>query len=636
MPLRVPPPEVPVIKWLSPNKADQGLIEFWNTEVASYVPLDVGAAHPNTRDYAGFTLGKQAPVQGDERWVMRIWVTPETSPEWFNYALKYSDEDTDYPIFIRTYRILKSIYAPRAKGSTLGAFYKLVLDDVGSGFANSTLPPATFDTDSDTPAIAHGVPNANGTLSECVLDFCGNGYTGNVTFRVDAPANGNPASGTAYVQPITAILVKEEASLYPEDSEFYAQYFQVTRIYETLPGPVSTSTEFESDGVKKVASKKRIQTGTGTTSEVLSGGGTILTRNFVQEIDSAVSVQITEVITVDSNSLLDKPAFTVSIPEGIIPLEFRANITTTIEAHILPGQATQPTLAAGEFEKSRRQLHPLYYEERTTKLSNLSFPIVQHGQEDSSEYGGSVLDVTRTLDSSALTADSGENVVSSVMNPIGQSLMWFKETKTRASGDVAWPTLTEYDQDPETQSLITTTYKVVDASTVVAPSIVNGVITRYKRIDRWRSIKIVETYSLPADYEEQRFAAQNFPSLWDYTTYNYSTACGPTGPIRQGFSTMVQARLAIHFSTSKQTITGLTLIPNTIHLVHDVIPAVLNDAGTITYVGTCSGPITFPASSPTRSTYVGSIQGTEQLITGESVLWRAGLYKNSRLYVTML
>jgi hypothetical protein len=141
---------------------------------------------------------------------------------------------------------------------------------------------------------------------------------------------------------------------------------------------------------------------------------------------------------------------------------------------------------------------------------------------------------------------------------------------------------------------------------------------------------------LPADYEEQRFMAHQFPTLWDYTTYNYSTACGPTGQRWQGFSTFVQARLAISFTTTKQTITGLTLIPNTIQLVHDRIDEVLNDAGGFTYSGTCSGPITWPASDPDFTTYTGTYQGTEQLISGESVLWRAGLYKNSSLYVTML
>ena len=84
MPVRVPPPEIPVISWLSPNKADQGLLEFWNTELASYIPLDVGAPHPVQRLYPGFRLGKQAPVQGDEKWVLRTWVSDETSPDWFN------------------------------------------------------------------------------------------------------------------------------------------------------------------------------------------------------------------------------------------------------------------------------------------------------------------------------------------------------------------------------------------------------------------------------------------------------------------------------------------------------------------------------------------------------------------------
>ena len=130
--------------------------------------------------------------------------------------------------------------------------------------------------------------------------------------------------------------------------------------------------------------------------------------------------------------------------------------------------------------------------------------------------------------------------------------------------------------------------------------------------------------------------AHNFPSLWDWTTYGYNTACGAFGPIREGFSTMVEARVAISFTTSKDTISGLTLIPNTHHLVHDIINAVLNDVGVLVYSGSCSGVIFLPASSPDYSTYVGSIQGTEQLITGESVRWRAGLYKNTRLYVTMI
>lgn len=697
MPLRVPPPEIPIIKWLSPNKADQGLIEFWNTEIASYVPLDIGAAHPNTRQYTGYTLGKQAPVQGDEKWVMRVWVTPETSPEWFNWALKYSSEDNAYPIFIRTYREPKNTYTPRTKGEPLQAFYKLVLENPGSGFTPGTSPEVIFDAESDTPAIAHGVVAPDGTLTECVLDFCGDGYEGNVTFRVDAPANGNPAEGTAYIQPASAILIKEEANPYPEDSELYAQYLQVLRVYETLPGPSLLGTAIADDGKVISTSTTRGLCADIVSGEQLLGGfwikttkrptdsdivceqiiesrpypgnsvssasvdGDLEVRNIHRQLkdESAITPSSSEsggfITTVEKRDRdsdlvadeittvtrwLDKASYDISIP-NLIPQWARAQIPTIVESHVLPGIASQPTLGPREFSALERQLNKELYERRVEKVpDDVVFPVMATQEQWSEEYGGHILTETITLNDSAMTADEGTFIVSSETTTLavytGGPPDGLFMKRTLENLDAVWPILTEYDQDPETQSLITTTYQVVDATAVVAPSIVNGVITRYKRIDQWRSLEIIETYSLPADYEEQRFAAQNFPSLWDYTTYNYSTACGPTGPIRQGFSTMVEARIAIHFATSKETITGLTLIPNTIHLVHDVIPAVLNDAGTLTYSGTCSGPISFPASDPDFTTYTGSIQGTEQLISGESVLWRAGLYKSSRLYVQML
>ena len=156
MALQTPPPEIPIVSFLTPNKADQGLLEFWNTEVASYVPLDIGAPHPNTRQYPGFRLGRQAPLQGDQKWILRTWVTDETSPDWFNYALKYSAEDNAYPIAIRTYRERRETYAPRTKGEPLGALYKLVLDDdtKGSGYPVGVLPKLVFDTPTVEPTCA--------------------------------------------------------------------------------------------------------------------------------------------------------------------------------------------------------------------------------------------------------------------------------------------------------------------------------------------------------------------------------------------------------------------------------------------------------------------------------------------------
>ncbi len=272
---RVPPPEIPIISWLSPNKSDQGLLEFWNTEVASYTALDVGAPHPNQRQYSGFTLGKQAPVQGDEKWVLRTWITDETSPDWFNWALKFSGEDNAFPVFIRTYREPRATYTPRAKKSVLGTLYKTVMTNVGSGYSNGAYPSVRFDepvVEPTTVAIAHGVVNPDGSITEVILDFGGEGYAQNVEFTVASPISGDAATGVAYVQPQIAILVKEEASLFPPDSEFYAQYLQVTRVYETIPGPTFYETALDIDGaILTTATTKKLCSDIVTGEDIDSG-----------------------------------------------------------------------------------------------------------------------------------------------------------------------------------------------------------------------------------------------------------------------------------------------------------------------------------------------------------------------------
>ncbi len=288
MPIRVPPPEIPIVSFLTPNKSDQGLLEFWNTEIASYVPLDIGAAHPNARQYPNFRLGKQTPVQGDEKWTLRIWVTDETNPDWFDYALKYAGEDNAFPTFIRTYREPRNAYTPRTKGEPLKTIYKLVITDPGSGYTNGVYPNITFDAPVNAPtsdATGHGVVAPDGTITEAVLDFGGEGYDQDVEFNVDPPINGNPAKGIAYVQPQTVILTREEAQLYPEDSPFYAQYLQVARVYETIPGPTFTETKFDSDGDEITVGTTRKLCSDITTGQAIGSGSWCKTTSKPTDID---------------------------------------------------------------------------------------------------------------------------------------------------------------------------------------------------------------------------------------------------------------------------------------------------------------------------------------------------------------
>ncbi len=200
--------------------------------------------------------------------------------------------------------------------------------------------------------------------------------------------------GTALDDFPGAILVSEEAQQFPQTSEYFANYFNVIRVYETLPGPILTSTEFERDGIKKVVTKQRMLATVVVTEEDLTGG--ILTHRYEEAVDSVVSNQVVETITVDSESLLDDPEFSVSIP-NVIPEIFRALIPTRTEGHIVPGEATAPTLGFGEFERSERQLHPLYKEVRFTVLDSVALPYTISGLKET-DADKQVVDISMTLE----------------------------------------------------------------------------------------------------------------------------------------------------------------------------------------------------------------------------------------------
>lgn len=207
-----------------------------------------------------------------------------------------------------------------------------------------------------------------------------------------------------------------------------------------------------------------------------------------------------------------------------------------------------------------------------------------------------------------------------------------KERTVTSLTDLAFPILTDYDQDPEMQSLITTTFQVVAASAVTPPTAVQGVITRYKHIDKWRSMKIVETYATPDSYSEQKFSGQNFPNL--FTAFYHSETCGTIILQRGAFSAMVKIRLDISFGNFS-AIDGLTLIPNTFAYGSFRVNDILNDAATLTSSGTCSYTMNLPASSPSKSAYL-AYGSTLQLVSGECVYWKAGIFRKTQLYVKMI
>lgn len=267
------PPSVPIVTFFDPNKRDRGLVIYINTESTSYQAIDLGTPHENTRDYPGFTLGLQQAVPGNEKWIKRVYTTPETNPDWWNYELKFAAEANAFPTFIRQYREDKKTYTTKTKAQPLTSVYKLVLTLAGTGYTPGTFPAVTFTGGAGSGASGHAIVNLDGTISDLVIDDGGTGYTSAPTATVDDPPIGITATGTAFIQPTSAILVAEHAELFPEDSEFFGLYFNVTRVYETMPGPTLTSTKLdEKDGVLVTMQTTRDLCSNIATTETLIGG----------------------------------------------------------------------------------------------------------------------------------------------------------------------------------------------------------------------------------------------------------------------------------------------------------------------------------------------------------------------------
>ncbi len=200
--------------------------------------------------------------------------------------------------------------------------------------------------------------------------------------------------------------------------------------------------------------------------------------------------------------------------------------------------------------------------------------------------------------------------------------------------------LTVWSQDPETQVWVSTAYQVVLLSTAVPASATPGILVEYQKIDSVKALKIVRDFTnfLAYTNTEQRFSADTFPALFDYTIFVNTDACGAFSNIRSSFSTKVQTTVAISYSTAVVPVAGLVLIPRTLQIGRGVQigASVLVDAGSFTFVGTCTGTATWDASSPDYTTYTSTIIGTDQVVGGESTLWRAGLYKTLTVSEKML
>jgi hypothetical protein len=174
----------------------------------------------------------------------------------------------------------------------------------------------------------------------------------------------------------------------------------------------------------------------------------------------------------------------------LIPQEFRGLIPDFEVSEIVAGTIVDPPLLTGtEIAKTEEQITVFKKKVSARTLGNPTLPLTYANQELGAEqFGGELLSVELTLNSSPLTIPVGEDVTEAITRTLSPSL-YLRSVKKRSPA-TSWPIITSRLWDPEMRIEYDQTEQVVASGTPEDPNPgVFGWVSEVKAIDQWRSRK---------------------------------------------------------------------------------------------------------------------------------------------------
>lgn len=252
---------LPEVRYPTPNPSDVVITIDTVLKNDGYVPVAPGTPCP---DDPTALLVWQGPIKGaeNEKNIRRIYATNRSGQDVYNAALKYTQDVNSTPIYVRTYLLPRAGYVPATKGIPLKSIVGVVVTNPGSGY--TSVPTVAFTgTGSGATATAEvqfdPTTGVSGAVVAILLTAGGDNFTAAPTVAITS-GGGTGAAATALIQPQTALLTHEESE--PADGELSSLFLKVTRVYETLPGPVLTTYEQFAPGILRRTTKQRILQGT--------------------------------------------------------------------------------------------------------------------------------------------------------------------------------------------------------------------------------------------------------------------------------------------------------------------------------------------------------------------------------------
>lgn len=414
-----------------PNPEDLVVVEFVEQKPDHYKPLDLDTPHDeNARLGLELKLVWQGPTSADPNRVARVYCGPRTSEDLYNYAIKYSGDSNAAPIFIRSYLERRDAYQARVKGLPLKGVVSIKLTNEGEGYDNRAT--AEISGGGGSGATVKIVNIVGGKIKSLRIVLEGDNFVENPTVTINGNGAGSGATAVAFIQPVNAVLVKEEVEkITDEIPEMYngwteamlgGLYFRVIRTYETLPGPWIPYSRWDDNHGAVTGQKRFVLT---TTPPPLAEASATFKRTFEsREGSSVVSVETLEAWG-DQNY---DHEFSVEI-EDRVPPEFDDVVPKRKSGQTEPGQAAPPTLAVGEFARTSKDVDKFWKHDTVTSRDVTRLPKLIHDYElDELRAGGAgfdnIYDIQKTLtnDPNGLPVERGFLVTESKVESKGAGL----------------------------------------------------------------------------------------------------------------------------------------------------------------------------------------------------------------------
>jgi hypothetical protein len=247
-----------------------------------------------------------------------------------------------------------------------------------------------------------------------------------------------------------AFLVEEEMA--QVEGELNSLYVKVSRVFETLPGPVLTGFETNEAGQKVTVTTQRKSSNNYT----LPSASATSSPSAQAEDAGVVTEQIRTV-----PSIFTRKQFSAERPD-MLPQKFRAAVPDVETSELVLGTAEQPTLLQGDISASQTQQSLFVKQIARRSRTAPTYPVTI--VETTATRSGQLATVTSTLDVGSQTADTGPLIESSEVTDLGDG----RSIKVTTEVDEVFdqPSFTRSKEDLTPQKFRATVAETVEERTV--------------------------------------------------------------------------------------------------------------------------------------------------------------------------